>query len=223
MELGDIAANASRKYRTAQAMVAEALREAILAGTLTEGQALRQELIAESFGVSRAPVREALRQLEGEGLITSYAHRGAVVSTLSRDEIWEITEMRVALETLAIRKAMPLITAEDLQLAEEALDAIDREENLVMRWGELDWDFHSALYAPSGWSHLLAAVKAQHRNFDRFICVHLDLADYRKKAQREHHRLLEICRQQNTESTADLLSRHIRGIGEILFEHLGDR
>ena len=141
MTLEEIAANASRKYRTSQSMVADCLREAILSGVLQEGQSLRQEEIANLFGVSRVPVREALRQLEGEGLVISHAHRGAVVSTLSHDEIREITEMRVALETLATRAAMEHLTKNDLQQAKKALDAIDREKNLTAKGA--DHDGHS--------------------------------------------------------------------------------
>lgn len=220
MTLEEIAANVSRKYRTSQSMVADGLREAILSGVLQEGQPLRQAEIANLFGVSRVPVREALRQLEGEGLVISHAHRGAVVSTLSHDEIREITEMRIALETLAIRTAMEHITKDDLQHAEKALDAIDREKNLAAKWADHDWAFHASLYSPSGWTRLLASIKTQHRNFDRFICVHLDLTDYRKKAQQEHRRLLELCRVRKVKPAVDLLSSHIRDIGEIVFSQV---
>src|SRR5690242_21954343 len=78
--------------------VAEKLREKIVQGDIQEGEQLRQDAIAQEFAVSRIPVREALRQLEAEGLITIVPHRGAVVSLLSCDEIEELFEIRAILE-----------------------------------------------------------------------------------------------------------------------------
>src|SRR5690348_10896665 len=78
--------------------VAETLRERIVRGEIKEGEQLRQDAIATELAVSRIPVREALRQLEAEGLITIVPHRGAVVSLLSTEEIEEIFEMRAVLE-----------------------------------------------------------------------------------------------------------------------------
>jgi DNA-binding transcriptional regulator YhcF (GntR family) len=92
-----------------QAMIAGELREGILSGVLKGGQPLRQTEIAERFRVSRILVREALRQLEGEGLISFYPHPGMVVSELSYEEAREISEIRVALETMTIRKVIPLL------------------------------------------------------------------------------------------------------------------
>jgi DNA-binding GntR family transcriptional regulator len=108
-------------------MVADGLREGILSGVLGGGRPLRQIEIAEEFGVSSVPVREALRQLEGEGLVVFYPRRGAVVSELSRDEVLEICEMREALELLALRKAFPNTTDGDLRRAGEVLDRADAQ------------------------------------------------------------------------------------------------
>ncbi len=86
----------SNRHRTAQDMVAEGLRRGILSGALASGQPLRQEQIARDFEVSAVPVREALRQLAGEGLVTLSPNRGARVSKVSYEEAKEITEIRIA-------------------------------------------------------------------------------------------------------------------------------
>ena len=117
--MGELALKASNRHRTAQDMVAEGLRQGILNGVLESGQPLRQEQIAGDFGVSKSPVREALRQLAGEGLVTFSPHRGAVVSKISYEEAREITEIRISLESLALRLAVPNITEEDLEQVEE--------------------------------------------------------------------------------------------------------
>lgn len=189
-------------------MVVGGLRDGILSGMLAGGQPLRQEEIAESFGVSRSPVREALRQLEGEGLVSFTPHRGAVVSELSYGEILEITEIRVALETMAIRKALPLMDEDVLRRAEEVLHTIDNEKDLIPYWSELNWQFHATLFAPADRPWLLSTIKVQHTAFERYIRIHLALSDY-EKPQREHYELLELCRREDPDTVARFLTRHI--------------
>lgn len=219
MSLESIAAEAVGRYRTTQDMVAGGVREAILGGALAGGQPLRQEELAERFGVSRIPVREALRQLEGEGLVSFYPHRGAVVSRLSYREVEEITEIRVALETLCLRNSLPLISEDDLGRAEEVMLSIEREEDLRSNWGTLNWKFHAALLEPADRPRLLSLIKAQHTAFERYIRFHLALADY-DKPQREHRELLELCRSRDPEAAEELLARHIRDISDLLLDHL---
>src|SRR5437868_10445798 len=98
MSIGELDTEAVRRRRTTPGMVADVLRDAIRSGDLKGGQPLRQDELAAQFGLSRIPVREALRRLEGEGLVTVNPHRGAVVSILSNEELHEICEIRVALE-----------------------------------------------------------------------------------------------------------------------------
>ncbi len=219
MAFDELVTGVAGQRKTAQAVVSDSLREAILSGILKAGERLKQEIIAAKFGVSRVPVREALKQLEGERLVVTHPHRGAVVAELTYEELRELTEIRIALETLAIREAMPRITKDHLLRAEIALDTIDREQDIVRRWAKLDWEFHATLYSSTGWSRLLSTINIHHNSFDRYVCVLLDLKDYRKKAQREHRRVLEACRQGDTKSAVESLSRHIRGIEDILHSY----
>jgi DNA-binding GntR family transcriptional regulator len=219
MGIEDIAYEAAGRYRTTQDMVSGGLREAILGGTLAGGEPLRQEELAERFGVSRIPVREALRQLEGEGLVEFYPHRSAIVTSLSYLEVEEIAEIRVRLETLALRRALPLMNRDSLDRAREILDLIDHEEDLRKSWGELNWRFHEAIFAPAGRPRLLSLIKSQHTAFERYIRFHLALADY-DKPQREHRELLELCRRGDSRAAESLLARHIEDISGLLQEHL---
>lgn len=215
----EIAARARGGYRTTQDMVAGGLRDAILGGVLDGGAPLRQEEIADRFGVSRIPVREALRHLEGEGLVSFYPHRGAVVTSLSYDEVEEITEIRVSLETLALRWALPEMGEENFRQAEGILDEIECEEDLPSSWGELNWRFHETLFAPAARPRLISLIKSQHTAFERYIRFHLSLADY-DKPQREHHELLDLCRRREDAAAEALLVRHIGDISELLLAHL---
>ncbi len=221
MGLEEIAARASGQFRTTQSMVANGLRDAILSGVLAGGQPLRQEEIAESFGVSRSPVREALRQLEGEGMVAFIPHRGAVVSEISHYEVEEITEIRIALETMAMHKAIPLLEDDDLERAEEVLHRIDREEDLITYWSELNWRFHATLFAPAERPRLLALIKSQHDAFERYIRMHLALSDY-EKPQSEHYELLDLCRKKDTDAILKLLTQHIENTSELLVTYIKD-
>ena len=100
------------RRQTLTSMTADAIRERILRGHYPEGEPLRQDGIGTELGVSRIPVREALRQLEAEGLVTFNPHRGAVVSTLSLKEIRELFELRADIEGDLIRRAVPHMTSE---------------------------------------------------------------------------------------------------------------
>lgn len=109
---------------TAQDLVLEAVRSAILNGIIAPGARLRQEELAELFGTSRIPVREALRALEYEGLVTSEPHRGFTVTPLDADDIEEVYELRILLEGQAVRLAIPMMTDEDLADLEELFQAM---------------------------------------------------------------------------------------------------
>ncbi len=109
---------------TAQDLVLDAVREAILTGIIVPGARLRQEELAELFGTSRIPVREALRALEYEGLLTSEPHRGFTVTSLDADDIEEVYELRILLEGQAVRLAIPMMTDEDLTELEDLFQAV---------------------------------------------------------------------------------------------------
>src|SRR5215218_10009335 len=133
------------KRQTLTGMTADAIRERILRGRYPEGQPLRQDAIGAELGVSRIPVREALRQLEAEGLVTFSPHRGAVVSRLSLGEIDEVFELRSTIEPDLLRRAMPRLTKQQLDRADNVLDryATALQSGDVAMWGELNWEFHS--------------------------------------------------------------------------------
>src|SRR5207237_2943465 len=117
--LDRIIAAASESKHTAQDVVLTAMREAILPAALPPGMRLRQEKLAVMFGTSRIPVREALRALEYEGLVTSLPYRGFTVTELDADDIEEVYDLRILLEGHAVRLAVPLMTDEDLRVLEE--------------------------------------------------------------------------------------------------------
>lgn len=188
--------------------VRDGLRKAILSGELAAGSLLRQDEIAERFGISRIPVREALRLLEAEGLVTLHPNRGAVVSALSLDEVLELLDIRIALECRALRIAIPNMVEVDFEAAENILAAYDAEPD-ASKWGGMNWNFHSALYAPANRPRLLAMIETNYGHVDRFTRLQVSLATGKDRPQGEHHEMLDLCRQGKVERAAKLLEDHI--------------
>lgn len=204
--------------------IAEALRQRILEGLLPAGQQLRQEALAEEFGVSRIPLREALRRLEAEGLVTLVPNKGALVSSLAPGEVRELFEMRALLESELLRRAVPNIKQQHLIEAGKALaeydDALSRQS--VKEWGALNWRFHGALYAAAGRPRWMEEVRAINQQTDRFIRMQLALSGALDQARAEHADILRLAREGQTEAAAQAVANHIHAAGEMLARQLGE-
>lgn len=206
-----LAAQASRQHKTAQAMVTDILRDAILQGTLEAGKPLKQDLIAADFGISKIPVREALKQLEGEGLVTLMPYRSAVVSQLSYKEAVEVGEIRIALESLALRLAIPQLTEVRLQEAEAVLNAADLDK-YAANFDELNWRFHKILFSPANRPRLLQMIESLHVTFQRYIRVYSSLMNLRPQAQRAHRQMIDSCRRKDADGAVKALQQDIQWV-----------
>lgn len=206
--------------------VAERLREKIIRGELHEGEQLRQDAIASEFQVSRIPVREALRQLEAEGLIKIVANRGAVVSALSPEEIDQLFEIRAVLETHVLRQAIPNLTDDDFSKSEDILkgyeDAVEGDYD-VSSWGKWNWDFHSVLYAPANRPVLMNLLRTLNNNCDRYTRLHLLFTRDLHTSGRSHRTLLEACKTRNADAACGVLWSHIMDAGRYLKEFIRSR
>jgi DNA-binding GntR family transcriptional regulator len=216
------AGNGALRRRTVVEMTAEALRERILRGDYPEGTPLRQDALATELGVSRIPVREALRQLEVEGLVTFSPHVGAIVSTLSLDEIGELFELRAVLESELLKRAMPNLTNEVLERAESVLDAYDAalERGDVAAWGELIWEFHSTLLAAAQRPLTLNVLSMLHNQSDRYTRLQLALTHGEDRARYEHHGIMDAARAGDAKLAVQNLRSHIQMAGRSLIQFL---
>lgn len=208
--------------RTVAHQTADAIRDRILRGTYAEGSPLRQDALADALGVSRIPVREALRQLEAEGLVTFNPHRGAVVSTLSLPEIDELFELRASIESDLLRRAIPRVGPNQLARAAEVLDAFEvalRAGN-VAAWGEMNWQFHSTLYAPAGRPFTMGVVHRLHQHSDRYLRMQLALTHGESRANEEHRAIAAAVRKRDARVACQLLRQHILGAGRQLLTFL---
>jgi len=208
--------------KTVVDLTVEALRERILAGEYPEGEPVRQDAVAEQLGVSRIPVREALRQLETEGLVTFNPHRGAVVSTLSLTEIEEVFALRANIESDLLRRAIPRLTDDDLQRADEILDAYELalKSRDVGVWADLNWQFHSTLHAPADRPLTMGIVQRLHNQSDRYQRMQIALTHGEMRANAEHRAIAAASRRRDAKQACRLLEQHILGAGKSLLDFL---
>ncbi len=201
---------------------ADALRQRILDGVYPAGTPLRQEALAAELGVSRIPLREGLRRLEAEGLVTVLPHRGAMVASLPMDEVAELFELRAMLEEDLVRRALPHFTpADDLALKRHALafeQAVATDQTAA--WGEANRQFHFALYAPAARPLTLDTLSRLHAQCDRFLRLQLILTRGTARAVKEHRAILAAARARHIDTTARLVRDHILTAGMALTEAL---
>ena len=199
----------------ARSTIEESLRTAILDGRLPCGTAIRQEALARLFGVSRMPVREALRQLEAQGLLQVVQYKGAVVAPLIEEDSLQTYELRLLLEAQAIRLSIPLLTEEDWEAAEGYIEALEVETDFG-KIGLLNRQFHQALYCKAPNKKLLALVEAGLIEEERFLRFNLEQMNLGKLAQDDHRALLRYARARNVDQCIAELEQHLqRGVNAI--------
>jgi DNA-binding GntR family transcriptional regulator len=207
-----------RKLATHE-LVAEVLREAITAGHLRAHEPLPQDEIAAQLRVSHIPVREALRQLQSEGLVDYQPNRGATVSALTPEEIREIYDIRAILETAAVRQAASRLSEETLAQAARILDASEAASDGAA-WGSHDVDFHQLIYDLDGRPRLHELIAGLLRRVDRYWLTHGLMLKHRREFEQEHRALLETIRQRDAERAAQLLTEHLKGASDHLIAEL---
>ncbi len=215
----------SARHRTVAAAVADALRQRILAGTFPAGAQLRQDALAEEFGVSRIPIREALLQIEAEGLVRILPHRGAVVAELSAAEIEEVFALRAELEPVLLARSAPHLGEDDLAALRALRDAYsdDLRDGRVAQWGAHNTRFHLALYRHAGRPRTLALVANLLQECDRHTRLHLSLPGTVTRAESDHAALLDLCAAGHAAAAAALLRTHIESAGATLSRFLAVR
>jgi DNA-binding GntR family transcriptional regulator len=219
MNIGKLAISVLQQQRSTPGLVADAIRLAIVRGQLAPGQPLGQQELARQFGLSRAPVREALRQLEAEGLIVSYPHRGAVVAVLTPEDVEEVFLIRHSLESTALRLAVPKMTDSDIRRAEAVIEETDGNPNPT-HMGELNWAFHESLYLPCGLPRLLGMIKGLNNNTLRYQHVAFVALHLKHQSQGQHREILEACRARDVESAVGALGRHLSDSSKCIVSHV---
>lgn len=200
---------------SASDQIAQTLREAIVEGKLPTGELLRQDQIATQFRVSKIPVREALKRLEAERLVTFIPNRGAIVASLTPTEILQYIEIRALLEAHAAHLAASRITDENIEIARAASDAFDSDGPDDLR-SDSNRKFHMALYADANRPVLLSEIQCAYDKVERHLrslpAAPGDIA----KTRREHSDILKAFAQRAPLKAADLIRAHVLRAGSLL-------
>lgn len=199
-------------YRPAGERIAERLRAAIFDGSLAPGDRIRQEALGAELGVSRIPVREALRSLEREGLVTIVPHSGARVARLEFDELREIYLMREAIEPVAAAESAARLTAEQLDGLRRMLDEFERIDRDPKRWLEADRRFHLATYAAAGLPRMLRTIEGHWnltQHYRRAYLSTLTEEDH-QLVHLEHRLILDALERHDADDAATRQRSHIR-------------
>lgn len=214
---------ASSIPRTVTSTLVENLRDEILLGELVPGQYIRLEEIAARFDISTMPVREALRDLEAEGLVTIYPHRGAVVTQLSSDDLEDIYDVRAVLEEMATRLAAPHITEATFDQLLSYIDQMDSHLGELITLIKLNHEFHITLYSASGRRHLCDLTSVLRYRTQHYLHAFISNLGGMPQAQAEHRAIIEACRQGDTERAANLVHDHVAHVGHALVEYVRQR
>lgn len=210
MEELDVEKETTDKY-TLSGRVFNQIREDILSGKYKSGEELRESTIGHELGVSRTPVREALRQLELEGLVKIIPNKGAQVVSLSVKDIKDIYAIRSHLEGLCARWACENITSEQIEKLEEIvyLSEFRASKRHYEQMLELDTKFHEIIYEASQSKMLRHLLKDFHHYVQRVRRVTLSSTERAEKCNLEHKAILDAMKEHNPDKAEELAHRHI--------------
>ena len=212
-------------YKPLREVVFESLREAIIRGMLKPGERIMEVQLAEELGVSRTPVREAIRKLELEGLVVMLPRRGAYVAGISVKDIADVFEVRAALEALAATLAAMRITDDELEELERSLVEIaevsDSQDIEVVV--AKDTRFHDIIYRASRNAWLIQIVSHLQDQVQRFRMATLSRPGRTKEAVEEHKKIVEAISERNSELAAQLAREHIENAESSFLNSLKER
>jgi DNA-binding GntR family transcriptional regulator len=211
-----------RHHRTMAEVAAAELQEAILTGELAPGAPLRLEDLARTLGMSISPVREAVRRLETLGLAAHVPHRGARVTELAIEDLHDTYEARLALETLAIRRAAGRFADEDATRASAFLDeyAESHRRGDARAARRAHADFHFALYAASGSEWLVRLIRPAWENCERYRALSLAGRSLRQR-RAEHEEILSACVRHEPDEAAERIRLHLSHTANLVARRMG--
>jgi DNA-binding GntR family transcriptional regulator len=209
-------------YKPLRELVFESLREAIIEGRLKPNERLMEIQLAEEMGVSRTPVREALRKLELEGFVVMVPRKGAYVAGISMKDIVDVFEVRAALEALAAGLAAERITEEELDQLERYLVQIYElsEGDNINAIVEGDTSFHDVMYRASRNQRLVQIITHLQEQIQRFRMTSLSQPGRTRVALEEHKKIVDAVAERNVELAQHLAREHIENAEQSLLNTL---
>lgn len=206
--------------RTLAEQIADRLREDVLSGRLAAGERVSQEGLAELYAVSRVPVRDALRILHAEGLVSADPRFGTTVAPLSATDLDELYEMRVALEPATSRLATPQLRESDLEAMRARVEDMRASEPASAAWFEAHAAFHRALNDRSGRPRMCALVDSLRAQTERYVRAYQELEWPDAELLADHERILAAAEEGDPERVADVVRDHLQIVRERMHRHL---
>ena len=185
------------------------LRNQILQGELVGGDRINPAVVGDQLGTSRMPVREALRQLDAEGLVTIRPNRGAIVTTLTAAEVCELFEIRAALEALAARCALSHLTEENLFDLDSIRQRMDRARGQAKLWVERHNEFHDFIVNLSQRPRLNADIKRIRNAIQPHLLLYIDVYKSTEIPGYEHTIVLDAIRSKNAQLLELCIRDHV--------------
>jgi len=191
------------------------LQEAIICGIYAPGRALRQDDLAQALGMSKIPIREALRTLQANGFVALHQHRGAIVQGLSMAQLREVFALREMLEPDLMRDAVVHMDETTLGALETLVARMDGEMN-AWRFSQLNAAFHQTLYAPSQRALSMQILAMLQGHIQRMSFMQLSLCGHNDRSNEEHRAIVLACRDRDASFALRLVRQHVANVKEII-------
>lgn len=199
------------EYLPLRDAVYKTLRQAILRGELKPGERLMEIALAEELGVSRTPIRDAIRKLEQDGLVRMIHRKGAQVANITEKDLTDVLEVRIGLERMAIDKACQMIGREQLDLLKQAAKGFEEaiQGGDLTEMAEADKNFHEIIYSVSGNKCLIEMQANLREQVYRYRMEYLKEENVRKILVEEHGQIVDAIRERDAEKAKNIIYRHI--------------
>ncbi len=211
-------------YKPLREIVFESVRGAIISGVLKPGERLMEVQLAEKLGVSRTPIREAIRKLELEGLVIMMPRKGAYVADLSLKDITDVLEIRAALEGLAAGLAVLRITDEEIEeletTARQFHQAIEDDDfDMIV---QKDIEFHDRIFRATRNDKLLQITNNLREQVQRFRIMYINKSNKSKDLAKEHYEIAEAISKRNIDMAEKIAKRHIENAEKYILTMAGN-
>ena len=206
--------------RTLAEQIAARLREDVLAGRVAAGERLSQERLAAQFDVSRVPIRDALRELQAEGLVVVHPRLGTTVAALSAPDLEELYEMRLALEPVVARLATPHLRPEDVATMREHLDFMRGSGDLSPAWFSAHAAFHHALNVRSTRERMCQLVDSLRGQTERYLRVYRGELERADELGAEHELIYEKAKAGDADAVAEEVYKHLVLVRDRVLDYL---
>lgn len=213
------------KGANAQQFAYAHLKEGIMTGVFKARDVLSAEAVGKGLGISRVPVREAILQLEAEGLVTFGLNRRPMVAALTPADVVELYEIRIALECLAAERAVEFLDDARMQELEDQLDRMDRVTSDPKKWKSLHADFHDMIYRAAGMPRLMTEIARLRESTTPYTNMYINVHKIPEMPGFEHRTLLDALGRKDPQLASNVLAEHIRhaAAGVVYFLSGGSR